>query len=300
MNIGSKLKVEGGGIWSLVPQFDSPTARYSDSLIGNMNMMCMGFLKFFYFFQMNGGHIEIQTVQLKHKFIIFIYSIFFCYGVGLSSCRTVEPLDYRFASRWGGGKTDMKVSAPIFNAVSIFPKNLFKNGLGLAIPSPATFPYIELYKKKLFILRLVLIIKIQEFMTRKYVNISILKFKGLFLAWEFKCILILSTWSLICNPLFTSRYALLCSMLGLWDLYSRPCLHVTCVNMYVHVQIMFVDLLWSKYLLFLDEELLVRLKSKKSIKFLVLCHLHCTLYLLNLQFTCERVAQCQVKLKLYL
>ena len=85
-------------------------------------------------------------------FIIFIYSIFFATvsdyrAVGLSSCQTIEPLDYRFASGWGGGKTDMKVSAPIFNAVSIFPKNLFKNGLGLAIPSPATFPYIELYKK---------------------------------------------------------------------------------------------------------------------------------------------------------
>lgn len=62
-------------------------------------------------------------------------------------CRTIEPLGYRFASGWGGGKTDMKVSAPIFNAMSIFPKCCFKNGLGLAIPSPATFPYIELYEK---------------------------------------------------------------------------------------------------------------------------------------------------------
>ena len=104
------------------------------------------------------------------------------------------------------------------------------------------------------------------------------------MAWEFKCILILSTLSLKCNPLFTSRYALLCSMFGLWDLYRRPCLHVTCVNMYVHVKIMFVDLLWSKYLLFLDEELLVRLKSKKSIKFLVLC-LTFALYTIFTQLT---------------
>ena len=66
---------------------------------------------------------------------------------------------------------------------------------------------------------------------------------------------------------------------------------------YVHVQIMFVDLLCSKYLLFLDEKLLVGLKSKKSEKktpmFWFICIVRCI-------YSCECVARCQVKLKLYL
>ena len=58
------------GFRSLVLQLNSP------SLISNMNMMCEGFLKFF-FFQINGGNIKIHTVQRKHIIIIFIYSQFY-------------------------------------------------------------------------------------------------------------------------------------------------------------------------------------------------------------------------------
>ena len=45
---------------AIVRQLYSPTARYSDSLIGNIKMMRVGL---FYFVQIKEGNIEIHTVQ---------------------------------------------------------------------------------------------------------------------------------------------------------------------------------------------------------------------------------------------
>ena len=79
------------GIWSIVRQLDS--------LIGNMNMIFMKFLKKIIFVQINWGNIEIYTVQSDSNnvstYSIFIFSKFYAkvsdyQAVGQSSRGTID------------------------------------------------------------------------------------------------------------------------------------------------------------------------------------------------------------------
>ena len=65
----------------------SPTARQSNGLTGNMNMMWVGFL--IIFFQINGMNITMQFVQDVRVFSFPFFSML-CKSVGLSSSRTID------------------------------------------------------------------------------------------------------------------------------------------------------------------------------------------------------------------
>ena len=82
---------------------DSPTARQSDSLIGNIYVMCVGFLNLIYFLSNSrtkhwNAHFAKWLKQRKH-ILIFFFSHFYAklsdhQAVGLSSRRTFDTHPY--------------------------------------------------------------------------------------------------------------------------------------------------------------------------------------------------------------
>ena len=101
MNVWYKNKCQNG-IRSIVRQLYSPTARQSDSLMGNIIFICNVREMFkisFIFSQIHGPNIEIHTLRSDSN-NVSIYLIFFFYqfhakvsyyrAVGLLSRRTIE------------------------------------------------------------------------------------------------------------------------------------------------------------------------------------------------------------------